>query len=468
MSCHSRVHAKHRRLFLCFSSLTPDFIIFYRAKLLYARKKGKNPSRAWLERVPSKAKMLENQLYKNAASLEAYLNRSTLKVRLGKLASAITSHYKEAKGSRRGSMRSSSSSISSLASLENSFADAKLRRESASSVQSLPSSLNSRINKNINSINMGENDKLNNSNGSNPGGALPYARSMRRQSDSVLDSRGSDTSPSSLSSLSGANNNNNNNSNHNMMMQKGNGTNFAGGNMGAGMSGGDGMNSGMQQQFLASIRQQQQDLARRMSGSGSNGSMLNASPASANPNMSMMGVGGNFSMLNQQAIMQQQQQQNAMTINLLQQQQNMLLQQQQQPMNQTGLSLHNISIMQQQQQRQMHHHQQQQQFPMMNMAGGQMNNDTMGINMMNSNLSVVIPGMNANHNPHMQVMMNNQMGMAGNNNGMPNMMDMMNMPPPGMAGAAGMSSQQRQSSTGNNLSNSDEQNCPLSPGSFNW
>lgn len=84
--------------------------------------------------------MLETQLYKSASSLEAYLDRKTLKNRLGKLASAITSHYKEAVSSRRSSTRSSSSSIisqSSLGSLENSFSAARLRRSSA---ESLPSS----------------------------------------------------------------------------------------------------------------------------------------------------------------------------------------------------------------------------------------------------------------------------------------------------------------------------------------
>ena len=78
--------------------------------------------------------MLENQLYKNAASLEAYLDRSTLKGRLGKLASAITSHYKQAMDSRRPCERSSATtSIPSLGYEEGAFAETKLRRSSSES-----------------------------------------------------------------------------------------------------------------------------------------------------------------------------------------------------------------------------------------------------------------------------------------------------------------------------------------------
>jgi len=79
------------------------------AQLLFARKKD-NPGKKWLDRLPLKARMLETQLYRNAASLEAYLDRTTLKARLGKLASAITSHFKDAvTGRRRGSQESSNS-----------------------------------------------------------------------------------------------------------------------------------------------------------------------------------------------------------------------------------------------------------------------------------------------------------------------------------------------------------------------
>jgi hypothetical protein len=438
---------------------------------LYARKKGKNPDRAWLERVPLKAKTLESQLYKNAASLEAYLNRSTLKVRLGKLASAITSHYKQAIQSRRTSTRSSSSSI---ASLENAFADAKLRRQSSSSIQSLPSSLNNRSNKNINNINMGKSDNSNNNN-SNLVGALPFASHVRSQSDSHLPSSRSNKTTSSVPSISTGSANDNFSSNQNRIMPKGNNPNFAGGSGGAGMSGGNGVDfeQQQQQQLLACIRQQQQqqNFAGRMSVEGSNSTVVNASPATPSSNLSMMGVGRNFSMLNHQAMMQQH---NAMNVNLLQQQQqqNMLFQQQQQqqqqqqhqPMSQTGLSLHNISIMQQQQQRQLQLHQN----PMMSLAGGQINNNAMGMNMINSNLSAMIPALNVNQNPQMQAMMNNPMALVGNNNGMSNMMDMMNMSSPGMVGAAAISAQQRSSSVGNIPSNSDDPNSPLSPRSFDW
>ncbi|KAG7347221.1 hypothetical protein IV203_037336 [Nitzschia inconspicua] len=425
------------------------------AKLLYARKKGRNPGRAWLERVPIKAKMLESQLYRNAASLEAYLNRSTLKVRLGKLASAITSIYKEAVQSRRGSSRSSSSSVSSLGSLENAFAGTKLRRESISSTQSLPALTNNRSS----SITMSKVDNSYRKNGNTPSVSLPFPSIMRHQSDSILAGSATGKSSTMFSSTS----NNNYNGNQNMMILSGNNSNFAGGNMGTGIVESEGLNSGVQQQFLESIRQQQQDLARRMSASGPNSSSMNTSAGGATTNMPMMAVGGNFPMLNQQMMMQQQ---NAMNMNLLQQQQNMLLQQQQQQqqqqqtMNQPGLSLHNITIMQQQQQRQM----QQQQHPIMGLSGESVNN-SMGMNMMNSNLSMVIPGLNANRNPQIQAMMTNQITMPGNN-GMSNMIDMMNMPAPGMTSA--MASQQRRSSTGNNPSSNNEPHSPLSPGSFNW
>jgi len=65
------------------------------AQLLFARKRD-NPSSEWMERLALKARMLENQLYKNAACLDAYLDRRTLKRRLSRLASAITKHYGKA------------------------------------------------------------------------------------------------------------------------------------------------------------------------------------------------------------------------------------------------------------------------------------------------------------------------------------------------------------------------------------
>ncbi|KAL3924051.1 MAG: hypothetical protein SGILL_001282 [Bacillariaceae sp.] len=412
------------------------------AKLLYARKKGKNPSRTWLERVPIKAKMLESQLYKNAASLEAYLNRATLKGRLGKLASAITSHYKQAAHSRRSSTRSSASSISSLASLENAFADARLRRGSSSSLQSISSQTSKG-----NSKTAGNNTSPTNA-GKNDGGML-FGANVRRQSDSILDSLGNKQN-SAISSLLGGGNNANNNVN--AMAQKSSSTASASNNTNS-----KGMTK-QQQQFLASIRQQQQELTRRLSGGNSNNAgMLNNQAAAANPMMGMMG-GANLNMLNPQALLQQ----NAMNMNLLQQQQQLQLLQQQQGMVPNGLNLHNIAVMQQQQQRQIHQNQQQNQ---MLGLGGAPNNNAMAMNMMNPNM--VIPGVGGNRSQSMQAMLNQQVGLnanGGNGVNRNNSMDMMNMPPPGL------NAQQRQNSAANNdgSTNNEEPQSPLSPGSFNW
>mmetsp|Transcript_3937 Transcript_3937/g.6990 ORF Transcript_3937/g.6990 Transcript_3937/m.6990 type:complete len:507 (+) Transcript_3937:2-1522(+) len=422
------------------------------AKLLYARKKGQNPGRSWLERVPLKAKMLESQLYKNAASLEAYLNRSTLKIRLGKLASAITSHYKHAVHTKRGSSRSSSGSISSLASLENAFADAKLRRESSSSASSLPVPINS---DNRNGKTSGQSDGANKDD-SNTNGGMPFAPNLQTsQNESLLESSQNNTKSTMSSGLDRSNPN-------------------AGQNAGvAGMN--DAMNNGMasqQQQFLSSIRQQQQELTRRIGGGNSNNLLMNTRTMS-NPSMGMMG-GGNFPMLNQQVLMQQQQ--NTMNMNMLQQQ-NMFLQQQQQQQQQQslmtgGLSLHNISIMQQQQQRQL------QQHPSNNLMGFPSTNNAMSMNMMNSNLPPVIPGagISRSQSMHATAMNSNNFAMGRNTNNMPDSMDMptpldsMSMPPPGMPAGLSFSTspQQQRHVSRNNSSNNDEPASPLSPGSFNW
>ena len=410
---------------------------------MYARKKEQNPSRSWLERVPLKAKMLEAQLYKNASSLEAYLNRSTLKIRLGKLASAITTHYKQATHSKRGSSRSSSSSISSLASLENAFTDARLRRDSAASINSLPTSNN-------NPINLGKSN--------DQSSAMPFAPNLRRQSDSILETaHAGKKSPSvPIQSVSNTNNMSNNNNVHNsLLLQNSNDANF------------DTINSGMtsqQQQFISNLRQQQQELARRFSGGNSNSFPMNASSIS-NPAMGMMN-NGNFSMLNQQQSLLQQQQ-NAMNMNMnmsLMQQQNLLMQQQQQqqqqPMGPGALSLHNISIMQQQQQRQMQQHQNSNSF--MGFPGNR--NSIGSMNMMNSNLPPVIPGVGTNIQMNMS---NTSMMSSGNmNSNNSNLMDALNMPPPGMADSTTLTPQQRRATTGN-IGN-DEPASPLSPGSFNW
>jgi hypothetical protein len=56
--------------------------------LLQSRKKSV-PSNGWLQQLPHKARKLEGRLYLTATSLEQYLDRSTLKVRLKTLANVI-------------------------------------------------------------------------------------------------------------------------------------------------------------------------------------------------------------------------------------------------------------------------------------------------------------------------------------------------------------------------------------------
>jgi hypothetical protein len=76
------------------------------------------PSQAWLQQLPHKVQKLEERLYRSAPSLEAYLDRKSLKSRLKTIAKAITQQYQAGK-TKRNSMMSSRSSISSLTSAEN-------------------------------------------------------------------------------------------------------------------------------------------------------------------------------------------------------------------------------------------------------------------------------------------------------------------------------------------------------------
>jgi len=79
------------------------------AQLLKDRKQ--NPTPKWLKELPYKARKLEEQLYKSAASLEAYLDESTLKHRLKKVAYAITSQFHIAKGGTKTKKKVISSGI---------------------------------------------------------------------------------------------------------------------------------------------------------------------------------------------------------------------------------------------------------------------------------------------------------------------------------------------------------------------
>ena len=66
-----------------------DSRIAFSAKFLRARKQ--DPTQQWLKELPHKARKLEQHLYKTAPSLEAYLDKATLKSRLKKVARAISS-----------------------------------------------------------------------------------------------------------------------------------------------------------------------------------------------------------------------------------------------------------------------------------------------------------------------------------------------------------------------------------------
>jgi hypothetical protein len=442
-----------------------------RSKLLYARKRGKDATKTSLEKIPLKARMMESQLYKNSASLEAYLNRSTLKQRLGRLASAITSHYKKAAQGSGASKRSSTVSVSSLASLEGAFADAQLRRrESASSTMT--------------------NDTIESSMSQQRRTSSQMQRPIQPGMASRSNSTSSNADIFSNDNMGMLMNNNANNISNNGMGMKG--------SMNSAIAAG--MTPEQQQQFLflQSLQQQQQfELTRKMSGGGggiSNDQMMaNAAAAAAatNPMMAMnamMGAGGgNLAvMLNQQ---QQQQQQNMLNLSLLQQQQLFLQQQQMQqqqqsqfPFTQTGnLSLSNISIMQQQQMQQEQLQQQQmqqqqirleQQQKMQQQVGNQ--NQMLGLTFANGTItnmmsaaglqSTGIPGTdgfvyksNMNNGAHDNLLLNignhnNSSSSSSNNNNTSNMMP----PPP--------------SSTPPPLqpSGNDDSGSQLSPGSFNW
>ena len=83
----------------------------YSSALLKARKKGE-PTKEWLDQLPHKTRVLEDKLYKKARSLEEYVDRTTLKNRLRRLAVTIAAHYNE---SVKKSKRRSVGSLSSIA-----------------------------------------------------------------------------------------------------------------------------------------------------------------------------------------------------------------------------------------------------------------------------------------------------------------------------------------------------------------
>lgn len=363
-------------------------------------------------------------------------------MRIGKLASAITSHYKGAIHGPGKAKRSSTVSISSLASLEDAFADAGLRRGSELSVSSATS---------------GE-------------PANTYSSSLVTEAPS----QSATTKFDSLLGLApGSRNSSNDGSmtemgvmmnNNNGMGQNGS-TNFA-------LNQGGMTQEQQQLQLLQNLQQQQQlEMARRISGGGGgdlNGQMMGNVATANNPVMAinMMMRGGMFPAMAIQQ--QQQQQQTMMNLSLLQQQQLLLQQQQMQqvqlPFQQTtNFSLSNISIMQQQQQlqlqqQQMQHSQQQNQFMGLNVGAGNGNfndiNATNANNMVPTVFPFMVPGMSGTgvarststgdvNNSYM-VANNSMNAPAASSSASPT-------PPPNL-------------SPGVDETNADE----LSPGSFNW
>jgi hypothetical protein len=102
-----------------FQTIHVSLVTCHSAKLLRDRKP--HPSRGWLKDLPYKARKLEEQLFKTAPSLKEYLNEDTFKDRLTRVAQAITSQHKLAKGksshsgnSKRMSKRGSDSSLGSM------------------------------------------------------------------------------------------------------------------------------------------------------------------------------------------------------------------------------------------------------------------------------------------------------------------------------------------------------------------
>jgi hypothetical protein len=89
-----------------------------------------NPTDKWIKELPYKARKLEEQLYKTAPTLEAYLDKATLKHRLKKVAHAITSQFRLSKQKPH---------MSASASRRSGTATAALDLPSLGSSSSLPS-----------------------------------------------------------------------------------------------------------------------------------------------------------------------------------------------------------------------------------------------------------------------------------------------------------------------------------------
>jgi hypothetical protein len=133
-------------IYITLSPCPTDAILHdtYSAKLLHLRKKTQ-PSAEWLRQLPHKARKLEERLYWYAPSLADYLEMSTLKNRLRRVADSILKTHTEAKRSFNFPM--SRSSVSSPQSSRASFSSAAMNDSSHGSVDSLRSLSNAFLQK---------------------------------------------------------------------------------------------------------------------------------------------------------------------------------------------------------------------------------------------------------------------------------------------------------------------------------
>jgi len=104
-------------------------------RLLQERKK-EPCHKSWLQELPHKALRLEKHLYKSAPTLEAYMDESTLKHRLRKVANAITSHLRLKKANQM--QRKLNSSLPSNWNAQNNEVNQQRRNTSFHPNQQMP------------------------------------------------------------------------------------------------------------------------------------------------------------------------------------------------------------------------------------------------------------------------------------------------------------------------------------------
>jgi hypothetical protein len=378
--------------------------------------------------------MLEAQLCRNSSSLEAYLDRTTLKVRLGKIASAITSHYKQAIQTHEGS-RGSVLSTSDFGSLEEAFSMSQLRRLSAESVpMNIPTAPLPKRRQSEPTVTS-----------SSPMPRTFLTKLRPEGSDSVLqnvDTRRYSASSKSSAAQIPANatttfGNKNNNDHFKKALQQNNNPGVSNGTGGIGMNAMKPQqqqqpnNVAVQQQILAKmqLQQQQHQMARAQMN-------INGQPNNAMMGAPMMGNNG-MAMMNQQ--------QHAA---MMMQQQHTLLQQQQQQQQRQGMPNMGLGFPQQQAQNPM----------FMNNGMNMMMNTSGPPNVSPGSVGGpnVIPGVGRN-----VLNFNTPAMLARDTTTM--------QPPPALsaavaaaAAAATAGNPPRQGSAGN------DERSPLSPGSFEW